>query len=120
MAYDDKMLREIFGQDEEERKRLLAERAARKRKTLIDKVCKYGFTLSLATLFVDNTEGKCECCGKEPNNTDLIPDHNHTSGHFRGLICQACNIGIGNLGDSVEGVEKALNYLRKYGDGRQC
>ena len=53
----------------------------------------------------------CECCGK--SDKDLVYDHEHTDNKFRGWICQSCNLGIGRLGDSIEGVKKALAYLNK-------
>lgn len=59
----------------------------------------------------------CECCGKPNIRGDgrraLALDHCHDSGRFRGWLCDACNLGIGKLGDSVEAVERALAYLRR-------
>lgn len=54
----------------------------------------------------------CKCCGK--SDKLLVYDHKHINNKFRGWICQSCNIGIGRLGDSIEGVEKALIYLKTY------
>jgi Recombination endonuclease VII len=34
--------------------------------------------------------------------------------NVRGALCQNCNKGIGLLGDSMEGVRKALEYLSRY------
>lgn len=51
----------------------------------------------------------CECCGKIPEKWCL--DHDHTDDSFRGWICDKCNTGIGKLGDNIDGVVKALNYL---------
>jgi hypothetical protein len=53
----------------------------------------------------------CECCGK--SDKSLVYDHRHSDNKFRGWICQSCNIGIGRLGDCIEGVEKAVAYLLK-------
>ncbi len=50
----------------------------------------------------------CECCGKE---TKLQLDHCHNTQNFRGWICVNCNTGIGKLGDSIEGLQKAIDYL---------
>ena len=61
---------------------------------------------------VPESIGKCECCGKESDKLDL--DHCHNDMEFRGWLCRACNIGIGNLGDNLEGVLKAVAYLSKY------
>lgn len=56
----------------------------------------------------------CECCGKvlEPGKKTHL-DHDHVTGKFRGWLCNSCNLGIGALGDSIEGVKKALTYLRR-------
>ena len=59
------------------------------------------------------TSDKCEVCEA---TTELCYDHDHGTMMFRGVLCRACNRSIGQLGDSVEGLEKALNYLRKAAD----
>jgi hypothetical protein len=51
----------------------------------------------------------CECCGEIPFQWAL--DHDHSDNSFRGWICTRCNTGIGKLGDNLEGVVKAINYL---------
>lgn len=53
----------------------------------------------------------CQCCGKETDK--LCIDHCHDSLEFRGWICAPCNRGIGQLGDDIQGLEKALEYLKK-------
>ncbi len=35
------------------------------------------------------------------------------TGAIRGLLCHACNTGLGSLGDTIDAVERALNYLRQ-------
>ena len=52
----------------------------------------------------------CECCGKK--TTEMRMDHCHETVVFRGWLCQSCNWGIGNLGDNLEGVTKAVRYLK--------
>lgn len=52
--------------------------------------------------------GKCAICGKKKK---LIVDHCHQTGHVRGLICQGCNIGLGHLGDTLQGLQNAIKYL---------
>lgn len=51
----------------------------------------------------------CECCGKMPYKWAL--DHDHSDDSFRGWLCSRCNEGLGKLGDNIEGVIKAVNYL---------
>lgn len=59
-------------------------------------------------------QGRCGLCGQVPANTQhakLLPDHNHKTGKFRGVICGQCNRGLGLLGDTLEQIRLALAYL---------
>jgi hypothetical protein len=73
--------------------------------------CKYDAILK-------NQNYKCACCktSKPGGRGRWHVDHCHDSGLVRGLLCHHCNVGIGNLGDSVEGIENALNYLKGHYD----
>ena len=51
----------------------------------------------------------CQCCKKTTTKFHL--DHDHVTNTFRGWLCGHCNQGIGKLGDTLEGVMKAVNYL---------
>jgi hypothetical protein len=67
----------------------------------------------------------CQCCGKPVYKClDDIPDgvigrwswqcdHDHETGKFRGWVCKSCNTGFGGLGDNIESLSNALEYLRK-------
>lgn len=59
-------------------------------------------------------EGKCAICGAEDpkRNGDkhLHVDHCHKTGKVRGLLCNACNRGLGYLGEA--NIEAALQYLK--------
>jgi Recombination endonuclease VII len=33
---------------------------------------------------------------------------------IRGVLCSNCNRGVGLLGDDIEGVRRALDYLKRY------
>ena len=54
----------------------------------------------------------CTCCGAIRK---LFCDHQHATDEFRGYICRECNSGIGLLGDSPEGLQRALAYLKGNG-----
>lgn len=54
----------------------------------------------------------CECCGLPATRT-LHVDHDHTTGEFRGWLCQQCNCALGLVGDSVSGVQKLLAYITR-------
>ena len=55
----------------------------------------------------------CEICGSVK---ELCYDHDHVTMSFRGVLCRSCNRSIGQLGDNVEGLTKALAYLTKEQD----
>ena len=53
-------------------------------------------------------DGLCHLCKARPG---VSIDHNHDTGRVRGLLCQGCNSALGVLGDSVEGLQRAIKYL---------
>ena len=53
----------------------------------------------------------CECSGLIEQK--LHWDHCHDSHEHRGWLCNNCNTGIGKLGDNLEGVLKAVDYLAR-------
>ena len=59
----------------------------------------------------------CECCGEDPELKQYRPfwvlDEDHETGCFRGWLCDECNLGLGKLGDNLEGIMKAVRYLQK-------
>lgn len=57
---------------------------------------------------------RCAICGRtadEAGCSVLSVDHCHATGCIRGLLCRACNSGIGQLGDSAKVVKLAFEYL---------
>ena len=59
----------------------------------------------------------CECCGRI---APLQLDHDHSTGAYRGHLCRLCNISIGGLQDSIEGVTRALAYLTAAKERESC
>jgi hypothetical protein len=53
---------------------------------------------------------KCELCGRVES---LCLDHDHVTQEFRGWLCPSCNTSLGGLGDSVEGLRRAIAYLER-------
>lgn len=43
----------------------------------------------------------------------LSIDHDHNSGKIRGLLCGACNNGLGRFKDNIELLENAIKYLKE-------
>lgn len=58
--------------------------------------------------------GKCALCKRYLADTYVL-DHNHTTGAIRGLLCRPCNSGLGMIGETPEALDRAANYLRRYG-----
>lgn len=72
----------------------------------------YNITLEQAQSLMDSTN--CHCCGKELiDKRSTYIDHCHKTSKIRGILCMSCNSGIGFLGDNIEGVLKAVQYLTK-------
>ena len=81
---------------------------------------KYGITQEEFLSQLEYQGGRCACCGKvlliskDHTNPDAaVVDHCHDSNELRGIICHACNVGIGKLGDTQESVERAVDYLSR-------
>ncbi len=89
------------------------ERAEDPRQQLHDKkrraFNKYGITLEQYEVSMA-TSPCCEICGDSNN---LNYDHDHITMCFRGVLCNKCNRALGMLGDTLEGVKKAYEYLQK-------
>lgn len=71
---------------------------------------RYNLTEEMYVSMVDERKGCCDICGESLD--DLHIDHCHDTGRVRGLLCRRCNTGLGSFGDSIEGLEKAVSYLK--------
>ena len=59
---------------------------------------------------VDSLTGVCCICTEDA--TVLDHDHDHMTGHFRGELCNRCNIGLGYWSDRVDLLKAAVKYLK--------
>lgn len=53
----------------------------------------------------------CDICGDGNNN--IVFDHDHSSGQFRGWICHPCNASLGYVRDNIATLERMIQYLQK-------
>ncbi len=44
----------------------------------------------------------------------LAVDHDHVTGKVRSLLCNSCNCLLGNANDSIEILQRAMNYLKSH------
>lgn len=71
---------------------------------------RYGLSFEQYQELFLKQDGKCACCNER---AAVDVDHCHDTGKVRGLLCRSCNVGLGQLGDSVEGLRRAIAYLEK-------
>lgn len=91
--------------------------------TTCSKLYKHGMTKTQYLVLFEKQSGRCAICNLPPKDGGkaLAVDHDHKccSGPnscgscVRGLLCDNCNKGIGFLGDSIDTVLSAYNYLKE-------
>lgn len=73
----------------------------------------YGITAQEYSFLLQQQDNKCACCGADQDESHSFNvDHDHETGDVRGLLCRRCNMGIGLLGDDINGVTAAVLYLQ--------
>lgn len=77
-----------------------------------------GFTFSQYQELLQKQSGMCAVCHKPEQQRNrwgtfnsLAVDHDHQTGKVRGLLCAACNQGLGNFRDDVQLLRNAAYYL---------
>ncbi|SRR6266567_3717702 len=70
---------------------------------------RYGLPPGEFERIAEKQAGMCALCRVKP---PCDVDHCHDTDKVRGLLCRSCNIGLGMLGDSIDGVLRAIEYLR--------
>lgn len=98
----------------EQRQRDQATQPQRRAKQLAQR---YGLTLEQYEALWQRQDGRCAVCRRElvegaGRTRATCVDHDHDTGAVRGLLCQTCNRALGLLGDNLEVVRRALDYLQ--------
>ena len=77
----------------------------------------YGVSIEWYEEKLKEQNGVCAICNK-PESVKikgkllkLSVDHCHSKGDARGLLCTACNRGLGLFKDDVEVIKSAIKYL---------
>jgi hypothetical protein len=78
---------------------------------------KFGLTPEQYEQMNKDQNGLCAICHKPETTAKkerLAVDHDHETNAVRGLLCNKCNVGIGQFDDNMERLENAVDYLKKY------
>lgn len=76
------------------------------------RLAKYGITADEYDAMWTKQGGVCAICKKDcKTGQALSVDHCHVTGEVRGLLCRKCNTALGHLGDSVDLLHAAIEYL---------
>ena len=75
----------------------------------------FGMTLQRYNEMLEEQDHKCAICGRSQRalSKAFAVDHDHDTGRVRGLLCDMCNRAIGLLGDDIERLNNAINYLKQ-------
>ncbi len=69
----------------------------------------YGITVEDYDAMLLAQDGRCAVCDRPMFGPHI--DHDHVTGEVRGLLCRACNQGLGIFEDDVDRLLGALTYL---------
>lgn len=58
----------------------------------------------------ERQDWRCAICQSIPEKS-LVVDHDHETGEFRGLLCDACNRGLGFFRDNSRALQRAAQYV---------
>lgn len=78
---------------------------------------RYNITKEDYEKMMERQKEKCLICGRNfdkiyfPQNTHI--DHDHRTGKVRGLLCNNCNVILGNAFDNPLILVKAIRYLQE-------
>lgn len=89
--------------------RVLAKSKARRRKDHLK--YKFNVTEDVEQLRL-HQHNRCAICLSPFTSTPHL-DHDHSTGAIRGLLCSACNLGLGKFKDDPCLLDRAIIYLQK-------
>jgi hypothetical protein len=76
----------------------------------------YGITPRQRDEMLAAQGGGCAICGRRKKV--MCVDHCHSTGQVRGVLCNGCNLSIGQLGDTPARLKRAAEYLAKAVNGK--
>ena len=85
------------------------------RKSMLMKT--YGMTLEEFDNMLVKQQHRCAICrsGSSGDSGSFRVDHNHKTGEIRGLLCNPCNLTLGNAKESINRLSACALYLKEQG-----
>lgn len=75
----------------------------------------YNVTVETYQELIASQDGECLICHKDLNGVGVANiDHDHATGIIRGVLCKACNRGLGMFKDDIQLLLKAVVYLNSF------
>lgn len=76
---------------------------------------RYGLTVEKFFKILKKQKARCAMCREKFScSKHTHVDHDHETGKVRGLLCAACNRGMGFLRDSITIFKQGIRYLKKH------
>lgn len=77
---------------------------------------RHGVTLDQYHAMLERQGELCAICQSvlQPINKDTHIDHDHATGKVRGLLCGACNLGLGKFKDNPAALRAAAAYVEAH------
>ena len=97
------------------RKRKMAEGTWTAQWQAVYRRSKYGIEPEDFEAMWEDQEGRCGICRISFEEVRVCIDHDHESGNVRGLLCDACNVGIARFRENVLALLGAVSYLEAGG-----
>ena len=82
----------------------------------------YGINTPQRDQMIVDQDSKCMICfngpltvnkGRHVRMHHAVVDHCHETGKVRGILCQSCNVALGNFADDIEILQSAIDYLKQ-------
>jgi hypothetical protein len=110
LSYDEKIVR--YGRDKmlAQKRKHYTSHAATWRDYA--RFAKYGITAEQFADLLQSQGNRCPICVRDfSDQMKPLVDHDHRTGLVRGLLCNACNVAIGQFDDDVSRLRRAEVYL---------
>ena len=80
-------------------------------------LCRYNLTVEAFEALSQAQNHKCKICGMHESDNvksrQLYVDHDHKTGEIRGLLCNGCNLMLGNARENPTILLKGIQYLKR-------